>query len=188
MDIDKAIKERHCVRNFKTTKKPSYREVIAAIEAATKAPLAGNIYSVKYVLVQDKEKIKALSVAAQQDFIEDVDFVVVVCSDKKELERSYYARGEMYAKQQAGAAVENLFLKLTELGLSTCWIGAFSDDTVKRILRIPDNVDVEALLPIGYELGKGKQQAKPDLDFVLFFDQWKNKFMKPRRMPEGAKT
>ena len=188
MEVDKAIKERHCVRRFKTSKKPNYRDVISAIESATKAPLAGNIYSVKYILVQDKEKIKALSVAAQQDFIEDVDYVIVVCSDKKDLERSYYERGKMYARQQAGAAVENLFLKLIDLGLAACWVGAFSDDTVKRILKIPDNVDVEAMLPLGYELGKGKQQAKPNLDNVLFFDQWKNKFMKPRRIIESGRV
>lgn len=188
MDVEKAIKERHCVRNFKKTKKPNYRDVISAIESASRAPLAGNIYSVKYVLVQDKEKIKALAIAAQQDFLEEVDFIIVVCSDKKDLEKNYYERGKMYARQAAGAAIENLFLALTDLGLSTCWVGAFSDETVKRILRIPDNIDVEALLPVGYEFGKGKQETKPNLDFVLFFDEWKNKFMKPRRTPEGAKT
>jgi nitroreductase len=188
MDIDHIIKERHCARKFKTTKKPDYRDIISAIEAASIAPLAGNIYAVKYILVQDKEKIKALAIAAQQDFIKDVDYVLVVCSDKKELVRSYYHRGEIYSRQEAGAAIENLFLKITDLGLATCWVGAFSDETVKRILKIPDEIDVEAMMPIGYELGKGKQQTKPNLDNVLFFDEWKNKFMKPRRIVAGEKT
>lgn len=188
MELDKVIKERHCVRKFKTVKKPGYKEVILAIDSAAKAPLAGSIHAVKYILVQDKEKIKALSVAAQQDFISDADYLIVVCSDKKDLIKNYYKRGEMYSRQQAGAAIENLFLKLTEAGLATCWVGAFSDETVKRILKIPDEIDVEAMLPIGYELGKGKQASKPDLDNVLFFDQWKNKFMKPKRMIESTET
>ena len=188
MDFDKTIKERHCARKFKTTKKPNYREVLAAIDAASKAPLAGNIYSVKYILVQDNEKIRALAIAAQQKFIEEVDYVIVVCSDKKDLVRSYYKRAESYSKQSAGAAIENLFLKLTDLGLNTCWIGAFSDEIVRRILKIPDDIDVEAIMPIGYELGKGKQQTKPNLDNVLYFDEWKNKFMKPKRTILGEKT
>jgi nitroreductase len=186
MDFDKVVKERHCVRNFKTTKKPSYKEVIYAIDAASKAPLAGNIYDVKYILVQDREKINALAVACQQDFISQVNFIVVVCSDKHELEKSYYERGKIYARQQAGAAIEQLFLKLTDLGLATCWVGAFSEEVVKRILKIPDNIDVEALMPIGYEFGKGKQKTKPDLDRVLFFDEWKNKYMKPKNMQPGT--
>ena len=180
MDFDKVIKERHCVRTFKTTKKPSYKEIVMAIDAATKAPMAGNIYATKYVLVQDKEKIKAIAVAAQQDFIADVDFIVVICTDKKDLERNYYERGKMYARQQAGAAIENLFLKLTDLGLATCWIGAYSDETIKRILKIPDDIDIEAMLPIGYAFEKTKQKTKPDLDRVLFFDEWKNKFLNPK--------
>lgn len=182
MDVDKAIKERHCVRSFKKATKPNYREIVAAIEAATKAPAAGNIFAIKYILVQDKEKIRALSIAAQQDFIEEVDYVVVICTDKKSLVKNYYERGEIYARQQAGAAIENLFLRLVDLGLSTCWVGAFSDVTVKRILRIPEEIDVEAMLPIGYEMRKGKQETKPNLDNVLFFDEWKNKFMKPKRI------
>ncbi|MDP1728950.1 MAG: nitroreductase family protein [archaeon] len=188
MDVDKAIKERHSVRVFKKEKKPNYREVISAIDAARKAPLAGNNYALKYILVQDKEIIKQLAEAAQQNFIADVSYILVVCSDKKELNKLYYERGKMYSHQQAGAAIENLMLKLVDLGLSTCWVGAFSDQIVKRVLQIPENIDVEAILPIGYEMGKAKQRTKPDLDDVLFFDLWKNKFMKPRRTVLGSQT
>lgn len=186
MDLDKVIKERRTVRSFKKTKKPSYKDIIQAIEAATKSPLPGNIYSVKFILVSDKDKIKELAEASQQDFIADTDYVVVVCSDKKILEKSYYERAKMYSRQTAGAAIENFLLKLTDLGLATCWIGAFSDEIVKRILKITEDVDVEALFPIGYELGKTKQKTKPNLDDVLFFDEWKNRYMKPRRMVEST--
>lgn len=188
MDLDKAIKERHSVRSFKRTKKVDYRKIMEVIEAGAKSPLAGSISAIFYLLVQDKEKIKALAVAAQQDFVETVDFVLVICSNKKDLERNYYDRGKIYARQQAGASIQNMLLKLTDLGLATCWVGAFSDVTVKRILNIPDNIDIEALLPIGYELGEGKQKTRVNIDNVLFFDTWNNKFMRPRKMVEGSRT
>ena len=186
MDLDKAIKERHNVRSFKKTKKIEYQKVIEAIDAASKAPLAGNITAVNFILVQDKEKIRALAVAAQQDFLEQVDYIIVVCSDRKDLERNYYERGKSYAKQQAGAAIENMLLKITDLGLAACWVGAFSDQTVKRILDIPDEIDVEAMIPVGLELGQTKQKPKPNLDRVLYYDKWKNKFMTRRRMAEST--
>jgi len=188
MELDKAIKERHSVRNFRKGKKPDYRKIIEAIGSANKSPLAGNIVSLRFILISDKDKIKELAEASQQDFIENVDYIVAICSDKKILEKNYYERGKMYSRQQAGAAIENLWLKLVDLGLSTCWVGAFSDITVKRILKVPEDIDVEALLPIGYELGKTKQKFKPDLDRVMFFDTWGNKYMKPRTMPAGSKT
>lgn len=190
LDFDKIISLRHCVRNFKKSKKPDYKDVIAAIEAATKAPLAGNISSIKYVLVSDEKKIKELAEASNQSFISQASYVIVVCSDNKDLVKNYSERAKMYSRQQAGAAIENIFLKLTDSGLATCWVGAFSDVTVKRILTIPDNIEIEALLPVGYEFAKGKQKTKPDLDRVMFFDGWgyEARFMRPRRYAPGSMT
>ena len=188
MEVDKAIKERHIVKNFKTIKKPDYRDVIEAIDAANRAPLAGNAACLRYIVVQDKDKIRKLAEASTQDFFQNVDFVVVVCSDKSFLKKSYFERGEMYAHQQAGAAIENFLLRITDLGLASCWVGAFSDETIKNLLNIPEEINIEVLLPVGYEMGKEKQKPKPQLDTVLFFDEWKNKFMTPRRVVSGSKT
>ena len=186
MEFDKVVKERKSVRTFMETKKPKYREIIKAIESASRAPLAGNLPSLKYILVSDKKKIAELAQAAQQDFITKATYVVVLCSDKKQLEEYYYERGDRYANQQAGAAIENFLLQIVDLKLGSCWVGAFSDETVKRILRIPDEVDVEALLPVGYEL-EDKSQKKHMLQGIeqnLYFDTYKNKTMKTHRSPE----
>ena len=56
MNVDTVIKKRHSVRKF-TSKKPNYRDVFRAIEAAVKAPIAGNIPTVRYVLVNDEKVI-----------------------------------------------------------------------------------------------------------------------------------
>lgn len=188
MEFDKVVNSRHSVKSFKTTKKPDYRKIIEAIDIANKAPLAANYPSISYILVQDKEKIRQLAEASVQDFFQNVDFVVVVCSDYSFLEKSYYERGKKYGLQQAGAAIENLLLKVNELGLGACWVGAFTDEMVKRILKVPSNIEIEAIIPIGYEFGKEKQKVKPDLDRVLFFEEWKNKFMKPRSIPAANRT
>jgi nitroreductase len=76
----------------------------------------------------------------------------------------------MYAMQQTGAAIENMLLKTTELGLATCWVGAFTESMVKRLLRLPEFLNVEALLPIGYEMGKAKSRKKPDINSMVFYD------------------
>ena len=185
MDLDKAIKERHSVRSFKTTKHADWRDIIKAIDAARLAPLAGNISTTRFILVTEEDLIEKIADACTQDFVKDVKFIVVVCSDDSQAGRSYDERSEKYCRQQAGAAIENFLLKIADLGLASCWIGAFADDMVKTALKIPDNIKVEAIFPIGYEFKKTKQKPKLELEHVLFFNQWKNKYMKPVRKPEA---
>ena len=184
MEFDDVIEARQSVRNY-SSKKVNWRDVVKAIDAATQAPFAGNINTVRFILVSDKEKIQELGDAAAQDFVKKAQFIVAVCSDKSQLQRLYDKRAEMYSRQQAGAAIENFLLKITDLGLASCWIGEFADEIVKRILQVPDNIDVEALLPVGYEVGKAKKRRKAELDTVLYFDKYKNKYMKPIAMPEA---
>ncbi len=187
MDLDKVIKLRHSSRHF-STRKVDWRDIMKAVDSARLAPLAGNIPALKFLIVSDEDKIRRLAEASQQEFVSEARFIVVVCSSFDQLTRSYDERGLKYSKQQAGAAIENFMLKLTGLGLATCWIGAFSDEEIKRILQIPDNVEVEALFPIGYELGKGKQRIKPILEQCVYFNTWKNKYMEPWKDPLSSKT
>lgn len=190
MEFDKVIKLRHSVRNFKKGKKPSYEEVISAIDCARQGPLAGNQPALKYILVTEKEKIKELASASQQDFIESVDYCIVVCSDKKFLKKSYYERGDVYARQEAGAAIVTILLKLTELGLASCWVGTFADEIVKRILKIPQEIDVEAILPVGYEIGKYEKKFKPTLDSMMFFNGYGSSYnsMSINKITPGSST
>lgn len=185
MDIDKTIKLRHSVRKF-STKSVSWRDILKAIDSARLAPLAGNLNAMRFILVENNDKIKKLAQACQQGFVASVPYIVVVCSDKEQLIRSYDDSGIKFAAQQSGAAIENLWLKLVSLGLSTCWVGAFADEQVKHILNIPDSIEVEEILTIAYELDKGKQRVKPNLDEVLFFDSWKNKYMEKVEKPEAS--
>lgn len=183
MDFDKVIRDRKSTRKFKK-KRPDWRDILECIEVARYAPSAGNLHATKFILVDNPEIIADLSEAADHDFILDAHYVVVVCSDPTQVERAYYERGEKYLRQQSGAAIENFLLKLTDLGLGGCWIGAFVDDHVKRVLKIPDRVSVEALIPIGYSADISRRSKKPDQDSFFYFNKYGQKFLKPRRVVE----
>lgn len=178
MQLDKAIKQRHSVRKFKK-KKPDWRDIIEAIDFTRYAPMAGNNFSLKFILVSDKEKIEKIAEAAQQDFIKQVDYLVVACTNPKRTKNAYGKRGERYLKQQAGAGIQNFLLAIEDKGLSTCWVGHFVDEQIKKILDVPKDIDIEAIFPIGYEYKKPKtRKAKIELDRILYFDKYKNKKMK----------
>jgi nitroreductase len=178
MELDKAIQSRRSVKKFKS-KKPNWRTIIECIDSARFVPMAGNNYTLKFILVEDKEKIEKITEACQQNFISQAQYLVVACSNTSRTVNEFGNSGKIWARQQAGAAIENFLLKITESGLSTCWIGYFVEEQIKRILNIPKEIDVEALFPIGYEFEKPKtRKAKIDLDRILYFDKYGNSKMK----------
>jgi len=187
MELDKTIKNRKSIRSFKD-KKPNWRDILDCIDSMRYTPMAGDNFTLKFILVDDKEKIEKLANAAQQDFITQAKYVLVVCSDPSRTVNAYEERGEIYCRQQAGAAIQTFLLKTTEAGLATCWIGHFIDEQVKRELRIPEKINVEAMFPIGYELKKSStRRIKSDLDKALYFNVYKNNKMSEIRKPEGRK-
>lgn len=182
MDLDKAIQNRHSVRKF-SDKKPNWRKIIECIDATRYAPMAGGCYTLRFILVDDKEKIQKIAKACQQRHVGEVEFIVVAFSNPS-LTCNEYGKenGEVWARQQAGAAIENFLLKIEESGLATCWVGYFVEEQVKRILKIPANCNVEALFPVGYEYKKSRvKKAKIDLDRILYFNYYDNKKMKNLR-------
>jgi len=176
MNLDKIIQSRKSVRNFKG-KKPDWRDIIECIDSVRYAPMAGNNFSLKFIIVSDAENILKISEASQQPFISQAKYVIIVCSDTTRTINAFGKKGEVFVRQQAGAAIENLLLKLHEKGLSTCWIGHFIENHIKKILTIPDKIQIEALFPIGYENKIEKRKTKIELDRFLYFEKFGNKKM-----------
>jgi nitroreductase len=184
MEFDDVLKERKCVRDYNANKKVNFDDLMTVCEAARYSPMAGNIYSVRLVIVSDKDKKQEIAQAAlEQEFIGDANYVIVVCSDKSNLVRSYGKEAEMYARQQAGAAIENMLLTATDLGLAVCWVGAFEEKMLKRVLAIPEHIQIEAIIPLAIALKKEESKRKPVLKAIAFFERWGQKTAKPIRKP-----
>ncbi len=179
MEFDRVIENRHSIRKFKS-KEISLEKIAEIIGSAYHAPAAGGIPTVSVILVSSKEtKAKIADAALGQNFVSEAPHILVVCSRMSQLKRSFGNRAEMYSKQQAGAAIQNILLKITEMGFGACWVGDFEENAVKRALKIPEDVNVEAIIPLGYSFEKfTKDRGKIDLRTLLFFDEWNKKFLK----------
>ncbi len=173
MNLDKTIDSRRSVRDFKD-KKVKWAHVLEAIDATRKGPFAGNNNTLKFLVVQNPKTKEKLADLSDQLWIADASIIIVVCSDDSTLEKIYFDRGERYARQQAGAAIQNFLLKITDLKLSSCWIGAYPDELVKQALKIPAHINIEAILPIGYAKFKTKAPKKASLERILFWETWFN--------------
>lgn len=148
--------------------------------------MAGGNFSLKFMIVSEKEKINKIAEAAEQDFIAQAQYVLIVYSIPSRTENSFGEMGKIYLRQQAGAAIQNFLLKIEEKNLDTCWIGHFNEEKLKKALSIPSSIsaNIEAVFPIGYESKTGKSSRKIDLDQVLYFEKHNNKKMKKTRKIE----
>ncbi len=180
MDLDTAIKSRRSVKKF-SSKKANWKHIIECIDSMRYAPTAGKNFVLKFIVVSEKEKLKKIAKLSDQDFIATVEYIVIVYSDPSRTKNLFGERGEIYTRQQAGAAIQNFLLKIIEKGLSTCWIGHFDEEKLKKEFKIPDGMNVEALFPVGYEEKKEKPSRKISLDNVLYFEEHKKKQMKKIR-------
>ncbi|MEM4259313.1 MAG: nitroreductase family protein [Candidatus Pacearchaeota archaeon] len=172
MDFNRVIEARHSSRAFKQ-KKVKFSDILEAIDAAIKGPFAGNYNNLKFIIVEEEKTIKTLAKHANQTWINEAPAVVVVCADDTHLENQYGKRGCDYSRQQAGAAINTLILKLTDLGINSCWVGSFDYEIIKELLKIPQNIHIEAIIPVGYERGKPKKERKQELETVLRWEDYK---------------
>ncbi len=62
----------------------------------------------------------------------------------------YGERAARYVALEAGHVAQNVCVECTALGQGTAPIGAFDDDAVRRVLRLPAGLDPLYLLPVGH--------------------------------------
>ena len=172
MDLKEAIISRRSNKRF-DGKPANWKKVIQAIDIARHAPMAGNMHTIHFILVENKENIKKIAGAAQQPFVGEAGMLIVVVSNREKVKKMYDANEKGFAQQQAGAMIQNLLLTLTEKKIESCWVGFFDDDEIKDLLDIPENEDIEAVIAVGSASKiRQEQRKKQDLENMVFFEKF----------------
>src|SRR3989344_3764 len=114
MNLAQAMDQRRSIRKFKS-KIVKLSHVIEVIDSALKTPLAGNISTLKFIVVTDQNMKNNIAEYSDQRWIADADTIIVLCSDETRLKTAYKEHASIYAKHQAGAAVQNMLLRITSL-------------------------------------------------------------------------
>lgn len=166
MEVKEAIQTRRSVRAYQDKEVPE-EKIKKVLEAARSAPSANNQQPWKFIVVRDpKNREKLTRAAANQSFVGEAPVIIVAVALQPE---SVMRCGVPKYPVDLAIAVDHMTLLAVDEGLGTCWIGAFYQDEVRKILNIPEKYKVVALLPLGFPADKpGSKFRKPLEEMVCY--------------------
>ena len=78
----------------------------------------------------------------------------------------------LWPVQDVDAAITTLMLAAVEKGLTTCWVGLFDNEAVEKILGLPKNQNVIALICLGHSDKPPKPQHRKPIEELIHWEKW----------------
>lgn len=172
MNIIEHFQNRQSARSFTHEHVPD-DIIMESLEAGNLAPSAGNLQARDFIIVKDDDRKRALSKAAySQDFLAEAPVVIVCCANLDRI-AGYRDRGrELYCIQDVAAAVQNILLYLSDAGYGTCWVGAFDEEIVSDLLRLPKQVRPLTMIPVGRVRTKEEPTSRIEIEDLVHYEEW----------------
>ncbi|MEM1543294.1 MAG: nitroreductase family protein [Candidatus Bathyarchaeia archaeon] len=163
MEVFKVICERRSIRKYRD--EPIPEEILERIlEAGRLAPSAANRQPWSFIVVKDKGvKSELVDACRGQRFIGEAGAVIAVLGDPN---------ASRWYRQDPFIAASFMTLEAHEEGLGVCWIGAFDEDKVKKVLKIPENLSVIILLTVGFPDEKPQPRPRKPREEIFFLDEY----------------
>ncbi len=164
MEFFNLIAKRQSIRTFKNELIPE-DDIKEILQAAIKAPSAGNLQAYEIFVIKDNDKKLLLSKAANdQACVKEASHCFVFCANPDRSKVKYNIRGEkLYCLEDSSIACTYSQLAAADLGYGSVWVGGFDVDKVREVLGIDESLIPVSILPIG--IPNEKPQFKPRRDF-----------------------
>lgn len=169
MTVQSAINERHSIRAYLDT--PIEDEKLnLVLEAARLSPSARNRQEWKFIVVKGRETREKLALAANgKQFVAEAPVIIAACATEAEYVMSC---GQLAGTVDTSIAFSYLILQAHELGLGTCWLGAYDESAVKEILGVPPHVRVIAMSPLGYPAQTAEAKPRKELAEIVAHERY----------------
>lgn len=172
MEFYEVIKKRKSVRKYRPDPIPD--DVLNRIlDAGRIAPSAKNLQPWHFIVVKDPNIKKELAAACRnQMWMADAAVIVCGCADEKNCYAKLGSLGLSFQVDLA-IAIDHMILAATSEGLGTCWIAAYSEEQVKKVLNIPETLRVVCLTPIGWPAETPKDRGRKSLAEIISWGKYK---------------
>lgn len=146
------LQKRRSIRNFQN-KKVEKEKVEQLVEAVLRSPSSRSLNPWSFVVVDDPETIEALSRSKPHGaaFMKNAPLAIVVCADP--------AKCDVWVEDCSIASML-IHLAAEDLGLGSCWVqirlrehdaNIRASDYVSKLIGLDENMEVEAIIAIGYK-------------------------------------
>lgn len=165
MNILEFIKSRRSIRQF--SDQPVSDEVInKIIEAGTWAPSGKNNQPWKFAVIKDSDlKAKMSGLTHYSKVISGASVLIAVFLDDS---LSYDRTKDI---QAVGACMQNMLLYIHAIGLGAVWLGQIlqNKEKVLELLQGPKNLELMAVIALGYPATKGGRGNRKEVHETIFF-------------------
>ena len=169
MKFQELIEARYSVRAYKPDPVEDAK-LQQVLEAARLAPTAVNRQPFQLIVIHTKGREEELNRIYGRDWFVQPPLVICICG----VPALAWSRmdGMNYCAVDVTIAMDHLILAATELGLGTCWIGAFDPDAAREVLGLPDTVEPIAFTPLGYPADEPRQKKRKPLSELVRYENW----------------
>jgi len=174
MEVMEAVRARRSIRRYRPEPIPPEKEA-ALLEALRLSPSAGNRQPWRFILVRDAELIRRLAQEccwerlAPLRALTTAPLAIVGCGVTGECLPVGSLEGDVV---DVVIALQSVVLAAASLGLGTCWIGAFYEERVKALLKVPEGARVIALLSVGVPDEQPPARERKALGEVVYSDAY----------------
>lgn len=171
MEVLDAVKSRRSARSFDQRALPS--EIIEGIEhAILSSPSGSNAQESHFVIVQEQDQIKRLKRFAPGLSGEPAAIVVLCSNGTEALIRGGADTAEVLRFVNLGIAAAYILLVTHSLGVANCPVRSFHPKAVKQVLGLPEEVEPELLISLGYTDQPPRPKTSKPAQEVISYDQY----------------
>lgn len=204
-EMSEIIRNRRSVKTFLFNEVPR-EALEKIFEAAIWAPSAHNAQPWQFIVIVDHDIKRRLAKAMADQWAGDLTkdgvspeirrnlmeasimrftqapVLIIASITMKEMDKYPDERRQelehLMATQSLAAAIQNILLTAHSEGLGSCWFCAplFCQDVVRTVLKIPRDVEPQALITLGYPSERPAPPLRKPFEEVIFKDRWSERF------------
>ena len=166
MKVQEAIQTRLSIRRYADASIPA-EHLDILFKALQLAASANNYQNWEFVFVNNPDvKQRLVPACFNQRFVADCTYFIAGAADPT----------LKWHMVDITIALSQLSLQAVELGYGTCWIGAFNEAAVKKVLNVPDDKKVVICMTLGLPTGKHVHRGRKTLEEIIHLNKFGDRF------------
>ncbi len=169
MQFSEVIRKRYSVRSYKPDPVEDDK-LQQVLESARLAPTAANRQPFWFIVIHTAGREAELRRIYDSPWFVQAPVVICACGIPSQ---TWVRRdGRSYLDVDIAIAMDHLILAAADLGLGTCWIGAFDLVATRKLFNLPDDVEPIVFTPVGYPNDQPREKKRKSLAEIVKYEHW----------------